>query len=562
MLKEIAISVQSFETLIRNSFFYVDKTLFIKDWYRSGDSVTLITRPRRFGKTLTMSMMNCFFSVRNAGKSGLFTDLEISKYAEFMEMQGTFPVISFSLANIKPQTFDSFLAGMSAEIRNIYRSFKIEGIFNNILDEDRKYIDQIILDEQRGPQGEIRPLSADTMIFSMNRLCGILHQVYGRKAMIFLDEYDTPLLEAWLNGYWEQASGFIRSFFNSTFKTNEYLDRALLTGITRIAKESIFSDLNNLAVYSVSSDRYSDVFGFTEEEVFAALDEYELSSEKDNVRKWYDGFTFGSRKDIYNPWSIINYLKDRSLETYWANTSSGSLIDSLIRNGDEALKTEFEELLKGNTVDADLNEGLIFQDLTEDSQAVWSLMLAAGYIKAVSRINQSYTLKITNHEIQIALESMVRRWFSKAKFQYSGFIRSLTDGDTEAMNQYMNGIAREVFSSFDSGRNPENFYHGFVLGLVVALQGRYFIQSNKESGYGRYDILMEPLHDCDPAIIIEFKVYDAAHEQTLEQTAERALKQIEARHYDAILTGKNISASRIVKYGFAFRGKEILIASR
>ncbi|SOY28828.1 putative AAA-ATPase [Acetatifactor muris] len=414
-------------------------------------------------------------------------------------------------------------------------------------------------------------------ISSLGTLSEFLYRYYGRKVIILLDEYDTPLQEAWVYGYWQEMVELIRGLFNSTFKTNPYLERAVMTGITSghiascEAKESIFSDLNHLTVVTSTSEMYGDCFGFTEEEVFSALDEYGMQDKRTDVKRWYDGFTFGEHRDIYNPWSIINYLKTGRFATYWANTSSNGLVDKLIREGSAEIKISMENLLKGEHLQKEIDEQIIFDQLDTDESAIWSLFLASGYLKAESyMLNEEtgadiYELALTNKEVQFMFRKMIKKWFTRSGTVYNGFIRALLQDDIKSMNAYMNRVALSTFSYFDSGRNPsaetqpERFYHGFVLGLAVELADRYIITSNRESGFGRYDVVMEPKNRTDNAIVMEFKVRDSREEASLENTADAALKQIRDQRYEAVLENSGISRERIRSYGFAFEGKEVLI---
>ena len=435
---------------------------------------------------------------------------------------------------------------------------------------------------------------------ALNNLSNYLSRYYGKKVIILLDEYDTPMQEAYVNGYWEKLVGFTRSLFNATFKTNPYLERAIMTGITTaeysavrkfamqtsngsakaetMSKESIFSDLNNLEIVTTLSTKYETSFGFTEE-VFNALDEQGLPDEKSDVKKWYDGFIFGKQKDIYNPWSIINFLDKKEYNTYWADSSSNGLINNLVKKGSPCIKMMMETLLKEETIDVQINEQIVFSELDYSEDAVWSLMLASGYLKVVSaeplvgnrRKARKYTLALTNLEIQFMFEDMILRWFSPAKHETNEFIRALISGDIESMNEYMNDVALNTFSSFDSGKKksnrkaPENFFHGFVLGLIVDQTENYIITSNRESGYGRYDIMLEPIDKTNeklPGIVIEFKVINPRKENSLEETVAAALKQIEEKNYNAELVKRGVKEENIHHYGFAFRGKEVLIDGR
>ncbi len=571
MARTVGIGIQSFDKLIGNQYLYIDKTDFIREWWESGDDVTLITRPRRFGKTLNMNMLERFLSKEYADQGEIFEGLSIWKDEKYRNIQGSMPVIFLSFADVKANTFILAREKICMLIREVYRKhdYLLEERF---LKESEKVFFCKVMTE----------MTDSEVAYSLKNLSGYLSGYYGKKVVILLDEYDTPLQEAWVYGYWKEMVEFIRGLFNSTFKTNPYLERAVMTGITRISKESIFSDLNNLEVVTTTSEKYEDSFGFTEEEVWAALQECGLYENRLAVKNWYDGFTFGKRKDIYNPWSIINYLDKKRLATYWANTSSNGLVDKLIREGSADIKISMENLLKGEHLYREVDEQIIFDQLDADENAIWSLFLASGYLKAEScELSEDtgadmYELALTNKEVQIMFQKMIRKWFTRSGTVYNGFIRALLQDDVKSMNAYMNRVALATFSYFDSGRNPsmetqpERFYHGFVLGLAVELADRYIITSNRESGFGRYDVMMEPkngadnavIKDCDrDAIIMEFKVKDSGEEKSLEDTADAALKQIEKQRYQADLESRGFPGDRIRKYGFAFEGKEVLIKS-
>lgn len=563
MGRNVAIGIQNYSEIIEKNYFYVDKTSFIKDWWDSGDSVTLITRPRRFGKTLTMSMVEQFFSVDYAGREDLFEGLTVWNEEEYRRIQGTYPVISLSFANVKETGYKMTVYRICQLLMKKYEQFGFLRDCRQLSDAEKEYFERMASD-----MGE-----ADAPL-ALYQLSDYLYRYYGKKVIILLDEYDTPMQEAYVDGYWKELVAFTRSLFNATFKTNPCLERAIMTGITRVSKESIFSDLNNLKVVTTTSNEYADSFGFTEEEVFAAMDECGCI-EKEEVKRWYDGFVFGEKRDIYNPWSILNYLDTGKFMTYWANTSSNSLVGKLIRGGSKNLKASFEALLDGQHLWTQVDEQIVYNQLDMDEQAIWSFLLASGYLKVISYEEYSsenetpeYELALTNLEVKIMFRNMIRRWFGVVRSDYNDFVQALLIGDVDAMNEYMNRVALATFSSFDSGTHPsgktepERFYHGFVLGLIVELQGKYTVTSNRESGFGRYDVVLEPISSQDDAIILEFKVQNSKRESSLDETLENALKQIEDKEYAAALTAKGIPGERIRKYGFAFEGKKVLIGTQ
>ncbi len=559
MARKVGIGNQDFEKIRVNNNFYIDKTNFIREWWESGDEVTLITRPRRFGKTLNMSMLEYFFSVRQAGKSGLFEGLSIWEDEKYRDLQGTYPVLFISFAGIKENTFAGARESICRIIEEQYNKHDYlpgSGLLNG---KEQDFYEKVSAN-----------MWDSVAAASLRSLSDFLGRYYGRKAIILLDEYDTPMQEAYVNGYWNEMVAFTRSLLNSTFKTNPYLERAVMTGITRVSKESVFSGLNNLRVVTTTSGRYAGCFGFTEEEVFAALEEYGLSGQKQQVKNWYDGFTFGDWRDIYNPWSVAYFLSERKVGAYWANTSANGLVEKLLREGKPDIKKSFEALLGGGMLHMEIDEQIVYNHLFTRKNAVWSLLLASGYLKVAGTAFEEstgrtyYDMELTNKEVHIMFENMIQDWFCESD-NYNDFIRALLLDDIKAMNFYMNKVTQEMFSSFDTGtrpseRQPERFYHGFVLGLMVELADKYVVTSNRESGFGRYDVVLEPRKPEYDAMVLEFKVQDE-DEKELSHTVKAAIRQIEEMGYQADLIAKGIPKGRIRKYGFAFCGKKVLIGS-
>lgn len=560
MGRTIAIGIQNYNEIIEKNYFYVDKTAFIKEWWESGDSVTLITRPRRFGKTLNMSMVEQFFSLKYVGRSDLFEKMQIWEEQMYRDLQGTYPVISLSFANIKETTYENTRDKICQLLVRLYAQYEFLLNTDILTDAEKQLFDRVALD--------MNDVDATMALY---QLSDYLCRYYGKKVIILLDEYDTPMQEAYVHGYWDELVAFTRNLFNASFKTNPWLERAIMTGITRVSKESIFYDLNRLEVVTTTSDKYADCFGFTEEEVFAAMDEYGYV-EKEKVKLWYDGFVFGNKKDIYNPWSILNYLDKGKVAAYWAHTSSNSLVDKLIREGSHRVKTSFEKLLAGEHLLIPIDEQIVYDQLVGDEKGIWSLLVASGYLKVISYeeydtedvIEPKYELALTNLEVKIMFRNMISRWFREASAEYNDFVQALLMGDVKSMNRYMNRVALKTFSYFDTGKQPsgaepERFYHGFVLGLIIDLAGRYVVTSNRESGFGRYDVMLEPKKENDYAYILEFKVRDPEDESCLQETVDAALKQIEEKQYETVLKAKGVPAEKIKKYGFAFEGKTVLI---
>ena len=562
MNQTISIGKQDFVSLRENHYFYIDKTDFIRQWWENADDITLITRPRRFGKTLNMNMLNCFFSRQYENRGDLFKGLSIWTDQRYQRLQGSYPVIFISFADVKQNNYKDAIQKIKNIIVDAYRQHRYLNKEDCFTENEKQQMMEIT-----------EKMDDVTAQDALKNLSSYLNLLYGKKVLIFLDEYDTPMQEAYINGYWDEFTGFMRGLFNATFKTNPYLERAVMTGITRVSKESVFSDLNNLTVITTTSDQYADCFGFTEEEVFKSLDQFGMSDKKQIVKQWYDGFSFGPFKDIYNPWSITNYLKEKKLRPYWASTSSNGLISKLLQSASANMKTQLEELLNGKQIIVNFDEQIIFGQLEQDENAVWSLLVASGYLKVEEieykgmTLEPWYHLAITNLETISMFSNMFKGWFATASANYNEFIKAMLGGNVKAMNLYMNDIALATFSSFDVGKHfsqrsqPERFYHGFVLGLLVEVRDLYEIRSNRESGYGRYDVMLIPKTKENDGIILEFKVKES-EEKTLEETVQTALAQIEAKKYDTELLQLGVSKEHIRHYGFAFEGKKVLIGQK
>ena len=553
MLKTVGLGIQDYEKVIVENAFYVDKTSFIDEWWNSTDDVTLITRPRRFGKTLMLSTVEKFFSIRQENNVDLFKGLKVSQNSEMIMECGKWPVLFVSFAAIKSDNFEGAIVQFNQLFTDI--ASELSFLKDSLGEKERAFYDAI----------------SDNMAIEMtmkclNRYASWLSNYYGKKVIILIDEYDTPMQEAYVNGYWDEISGFMRNMFNSTLKTNPNLQKALLTGITRVSRESLFSDLNNINIVTISSDQYADCFGFTEKEVFEALEAYGYSSEKKKVKEWYDGFKFGNIEDIYNPWSIISFLKKGKYEPYWANTSSNSLVSKLVREGSVEIKKAFEELLNDGVIQTKIDEQLVYGEMTGNKNAIWSLLFSAGYLKPVSIEGEGnmavYSLKLTNHEVKDSFSLLVERWFENEGENYNYFVKALLEGNIDDMMDTLSEICESMISTFDgSGKAaPENFYHGLVIGLLVELRERYEIKSNRESGLGRYDVMLRPKDKKDNAVIMEFKSKRRSENgKTLDELCDIALKQIEDKKYETELLEAGFDKDKIIKLAFAFEGKELLI---
>ena len=550
---------QNFRDFVSGKMFYVDKTQFISEWMRTGDKVTLITRPRRFGKSMTLSMVETFFDPRYVDHPENFKGLKVWNDPVCREAFGGTPAIFVSFGDCKGVNYEQAIGGLMDTLYCLFCMHNYLLDSDKLRDDDKKAFEW--MKEELHCHGE-RAVGG-----CIRELCRLVHKHYGVRPIILLDEYDAPLTEAYTDGYWEKMISTCRQLIHTTFKQNEFYSRAIITGVTKISKNSLFSDMNIVRTYSVTSDKYSDCFGFTEEEVMDAL-ECQNIDEFRAVKEMYDGFIFGHRKDMYNPWSICNYLIDRNLESYWINTSSNKIIGDIIRKHPAHCKYEIERLMAGEVVHKKINENITFQYLDGDENSLWSLLLAIGYIKAdnVVRILE-YTecdVSVTNKEVMSMFETQILGMFEEGSVYYNDFVNALLRQDANEMSDILLDLTYTSMSYFDVGNCrakhiPENFFHGLVLGLIVSLKDRYRIVSNRESGRGRYDIALYPKQEDLDTFIMEFKVCDERTENSLEQTAKNALRQIKEKKYEADLLAAGIPAARICELGIAFQGKEVLV---
>lgn len=557
----VGLGYQNFLDFVCGKRFYVDKTHFIPEWLASDARITLITRPRRFGKSMLLSTVRTFFDPMYADHPEYFKKLQVWKDKDCRRLFGTIPVISVSFGSCKGNDFAQAMRGVTLGLYNMYIQHEYLRESPKLSEEEKAEYRRIVasFSEQRTEYVEI----------SIQKLCELLYKHYGKFPIILMDEYDTPLLEAYTDGYWDETINTFRQLFHTTFKENDFFYRAIITGVTRISKNSLFSDLNNLEVDTVTCDAYSDCFGFTEQEVMDAFKCQDIDTIRD-VKAMYDGFTIGRHQAIYNPWSICNYMRQRELIGYWVNTSSNKLVGDIIRRHPVESKYEIERLMAGEKVHKRINEGITFQYLEGDENSLWSLLLAVGYIKAENIVRSvegiECDVSVTNREVMAMFKTEILGMFHNGWSAYGRFAEALLAHKMELMNEYLQTITYTSISYFDVAdgpkeRTPENFYHGLVLGLIVSLRDRYRIVSNRESGRGRYDIAMYPLQENTDAFIMEFKVQDRKKETDLEQTAKNALQQIVDKNYEADLLAAGVPEERIYKLGFAFAGKDVLVVS-
>ena len=569
MARTISRGNQSFEEIVSNDCFYIDKTKFISEWWNKREPVTLITRPRRFGKTLTLDMVERFFSVQYAGKPELFSRLSIFQDNGMMGKQGKYPVISLSLAGITEPTYEGMIASLSRVVRNLFTHVKYDLGYGKMKPDDIEYI-EVMCKKRYDANGRILPLDELMIKESILLLSEILERAYDNKVLILLDEYDAPLENAYLKGYWDKAAEFFGQFYKNTFKLNEYLGRALIIGINMIPKESLSSPFNNPAPCSVTDPFYEDTFGFTQKEVDDALREYGMTELRDEVKRWYDGYQFGRTSGMYNPISVCGVLTSGEFKAYWWGSASNRIVRHVVKHGSPEMKDRFVDLLQGKSTRVTVRTEVTYDVLLDTEDSIWGLLLSCGYLKSLGGDGDDHELAIVNHEVMKMLGVIVASWFRNRNDQrsYDAFNKALIECNEEKMQENLSRLSLELMGSFDTANQEnkkaaENFYHGFVLGIVAETRERFSISSNRESGEGRYDIMLEPLDkDRDNGIIIEFKVFNPKEEESLEGTCQRALDQIDDKKYDVELKKHGILDERIAKFGIGYSGKNVLVRKR
>lgn len=556
MTTPLPIGISDFKLLIEGGYVYVDKTLFIRELIEIGAQVTLIPRLRRFGKTLNLSMLRYFFEKSSSDTSHLFSSLNIWKDPKYRQLQGQFPVIFLSLKDVKclswEETFEKFRQLIASEFER--HRYLLEG---DVLSPTEKDSFQLILE-----------VGGNKALYecSLNLLTKWLHRYYNKRAILLIDEYDTPAHSAYLGGFYDTLISFLRNWLSAGLKDNSCLERGVLTGILRIAKESVFSGLNNLKSVTILNESFQDKFGFLESEVKILLEKYELAHQLPAIREWYNGYRIGSCGGIYNPWSVLTCISEGGkLLPYWVNTSDNGLMKQLITKGGEDLKSEIEVLLRDGIVEKTIEDGIIFTSLDNSPAAVWSLLLFSGYVTLASTpvYGRPCQLRIPNVEVGELYRSMVLEWFEKSIHlsKYRLLLNSLVSGDIETFSLIFQDFLVSALSVFDvADDEPEKVYHAFILGMLLGLRENYEVKSNRESGYGRYDVMLIPKNSQDLGIIMEFKKISPYEQTDLDSAAASALKQIKDKNYQQELRDRGIR--RILYMGLAFQGKRVLISSQ
>ncbi len=551
--KAIPVGIENFEDIIKDNYYYVDKSMLIEDILVNRAAVTLFTRPRRFGKTLNMSMIKYFFDVRNKDENRkLFEELKIFG-SEYMKEQGKYPVIFVSLKDLRGDTWEDTFENLKSFISDLYAEFEdMREIMNK---RDKIKFDKIFYEEEKGDYET-----------ALKLLSNYIYKYYGKKVIILIDEYDAPIINAFDKGYYNEAINFFQVFYSSALKTNDSLKYGILTGITRIIKEGIFSGLNNLYVNTILSKNYSEYFGLLESEVIEMLDYFQMKYKTKEVKDWYNGYRFGD-KEIYNPWSIINYIKEKELKAYWANVSGNTLLENMLDQAGEDVYTDLKRFTDGESIEKYISDGTTIKSLLSNDDEIWQLFLYSGYLtkaKEQIEINETseytniYNLKIPNKEIRKYFGNMFLNRFFGTELKTSILIKALESGDIKKFEKTLGEIMVNMLSHFDLNSEMEKIYQVFMIGFVGFLMGKYEIISNNESGYGRYDLAMIPIKSNEKAYLMEFKISKTENRMTLK--AEEALKQIDEKKYDTRLKARGIK--NILKIGIAFYGKKVKVFSK
>ncbi len=550
-MQGIGIGVSDFKMLRTRNNYYIDKSLYIKDIIDNQSSVILVTRPRRFGKTLNMSMLKYYFDCTAKNNEELFVGLKIMEQEEqYTSKLGAYPCIYMTLKDVNDTNYEKMLLNLKTAVVEMYQEHRYLLDSDKIYPEEKEQIKEILWCKE----------DENTLKNSVRQLSKYLNRHYDKPVMLFLDEYDVPLQNAYVEGYYEEVIKFFKTFYGTTFKDNPYLEKTVITGVSRVAKESIFSGANNFKVYTVFDNEFSDDFGITEKEMDKLIKDFEIQDKKEDIKKWYDGYTIGNLTEIYNPWSILNYLSDRELVPYWVNTSSNDLIKMTLKNS-MVLKEKIERLLQDEELEVYIDQETVIVNIEQNENNIWGLLLGTGYLKVVETVNKSeglYKVKIPNNEIKELFRSIVRNWFNDKVIgnDLRSILKDLLTLNLKEFEKKFDVLVREMFSFMDVGENTaENFYHAFVLGMLVGLRDTYYVNSNRESGYGRYDIMLEPKDKTANSFIMEFKVLENKEEKTIEDTIENAKKQIEEKKYEENLQERGFE--NITKMVFAFKGKEV-----
>ena len=545
--KAVPVGIEDFERIINEDYYYVDKTMLIEELLINRTPVTLFTRPRRFGKTLNMSMIRYFFDVKNKKENRKsFENLKIYN-SEYMSEQGKYPVIFISLKDLKGDTWEKCFENLKKTMYKIFNKYEFVREKLNIV--EKRQFDKI---------WEMRD-SKQSFKTSLLDLSNYLNKYYGEKVIILIDEYDAPIINAFDKGYYNEAMDFFQTFYSSALKTNNSLKYGILTGITRIIKEGMFSGLNNLYVNTILSKDYSEYFGFFESEVIEMLEYFDMKYKIEEVREWYNGYIFGESK-VYNPWSIVNYVREKEIKAYWANVSGNTLLENMLDHAGESVYDDLKRFTDGESIEKYISDGTTIKSLLSNDDEIWQLLLYSGYLtKAKNQDKESdsniYNLKIPNKEIRKYFGNMFLNRFFGTEVKTNILIKALENGDIKKFEKTLGEIMINMLSHFDLDKEMEKIYQVFMIGLVGFLMGKYEIISNDESGYGRYDLAMIPIKSNEKAYLMEFKI--SKTKKGMEERAQKALKQIDEKKYDTKLKARGIK--NILKIGVAFYGKEVKV---